>query len=143
MKVPFDGGCACGAVRYSVAAEPVMAGHCQCTACQKASGTGHSSHVMVPLAAVTVRGEVRYWDSPADSGNVVGRGFCPNCGTPLFSRNSALPQAFFLRPASLDDPGQFAPQMVVYAARGRAWDKLDPALPHFPIMPPLPGRGGG
>jgi hypothetical protein len=137
MNIPFEGGCACGAVRYTVSAAPIMSGHCQCRDCQRASGTGHSSHVMVPLDAVAVRGEVRFWESRADSGNLIGRGFCPHCGTPLFSRNAAMPQAFFLRPASLDNPAQFTPQMVVYTARGHAWDTLDPALPRFDLMPQM------
>lgn len=143
MKIPFEGGCACGAVRYTVSAAPIMGGHCQCTSCQKASGTGHSSHVMLPESAVTVRGTVRYWESPADSGNLIGRGFCPTCGTPLFSRNAGMPGFFFIRPASLDDPSQFSPAMVVYASRGHAWDKLDAALPHFALMPPMPPGGAG
>ena len=29
--------CACGAIRYEIAAEPVMAGHCQCRDCQPAT----------------------------------------------------------------------------------------------------------
>ncbi len=29
-----------------------------------------------------------------------------------------------------------APQMIVYAARAPAWDRMDPALPAFATMPP-------
>ena len=42
MSVPFEGGCLCGAVRYTCNAEPVFAGHCHCVDCRRSSGTGHS-----------------------------------------------------------------------------------------------------
>ena len=29
MDKPYTGGCACGAIRYSIASEPLFANHCQ------------------------------------------------------------------------------------------------------------------
>jgi hypothetical protein len=34
------GGCACGAIRYEISAEPLAMNHCQCRDCQRKSGTG-------------------------------------------------------------------------------------------------------
>ena len=48
---------------------------------------------------------------------------------------SAMPDLFTVHAASLDDPARFKPQVVTYAARGHAWDRLDPALPRFDKMP--------
>ena len=31
MKIPFTGGCACGAIRYEISAEPLMTFKCHCT----------------------------------------------------------------------------------------------------------------
>ncbi|RYD89156.1 MAG: aldehyde-activating protein, partial [Sphingomonadales bacterium] len=36
----FTGGCLCGAVRYEAAGEPIVSGHCYCSDCRKASGSG-------------------------------------------------------------------------------------------------------
>jgi hypothetical protein len=47
----------------------------------------------------------------------------------------AMPDLFTVHAASLDDPGRYKPQMVLYTARGHAWDHLDPALPKFDKMP--------
>jgi hypothetical protein len=49
---------------------------------------------------------------------------------------AAMPDLFTVRAASLDDPSRYQPQMVFYAARGHAWDHLDPVLPKFDKMPP-------
>jgi hypothetical protein len=38
---------------------------------------------------------------------------------------------------SLDDASMFSPQMVVFAEKGHAWDRLAEGLPRFPKMPPM------
>ena len=64
----IEGGCLCGAVRYSCAEES-GGGHCHCDDCRKTSGTGHGSHMIVPEAAFTLSGDVRFFDKAADSGD--------------------------------------------------------------------------
>lgn len=131
----ISGGCLCGAVRF-VSRSPIqLAGHCHCTDCRRSSGTGHCTHAMVPDDALTLTGRVTYYESVADSGNHVSRGFCGTCGSPLLSRNSAMPGMAFLRASALDDPEIVRPQMTVYASRAPSWDKADPTLPAFATMP--------
>ena len=136
MKLPFTGGCLCGAVRYECAAEPVIAGHCHCDDCRRSSGTGHCSHLGVPKAAFSVTGDTTVYEKPADSGNVVGRHFCPTCGAAVYSVNSGMAEMAFPRVSSLDDPDVFQPQIVVYASRAPSWDHMDPELQAFDTMPP-------
>lgn len=131
----FSGGCLCGAVRYQSSVGPQMVGHCHCVDCRKSSGTGHCTHVVIPEDAFTVSGEVKFYDNPADSGNIVSRGFCPICGSAVYSTNSAMPGMVFTRASSLDDPEIARPQMVVYASRAPSWDYVDPELPAFSTMP--------
>ena len=71
-----------------------------------------------------------------DSGNVKTRGFCPQCGLPVYLTFAAMPDIFTIRAASLDEPARYKPQVVTYAARGHDWDRLDPSLPKFAGMPP-------
>lgn len=132
----FTGGCLCGAVRYTCTAEPAMAGHCHCEDCRRSSGSGHSSHLAVPDASLTLTGKTKGYARAADSGNMVTRHFCPECGSPLFSRNDAMPGMIFLRASSLDDLEVFKPQMHVYAARAASWDHPAAELPAFDKMPP-------
>ena len=136
MSTSYTGGCACGAIRYEIAAEPVFSNECQCRDCQRESGTGHGSHLTFAREHVTLVGEARHWDMVADSGNVKTRSFCPACGSPVYMTFSAMPQFFSVRAASLDDPARFKPQIVNYGVRGYAWDHVDPALPKVDRMPP-------
>jgi hypothetical protein len=96
--------------------------------------------MIVPEAAFSVTGEVRFFDKPADSGNMVSRGFCPTCGAALYSTNSGMHGLVFVRASSLDDPEQFRPMMVVYTDRAPSWDTMDAELPGFEAMPPPQDR---
>jgi len=136
MEAKFSGGCLCGAVRYVCTAAPAMAGHCHCEDCRRSSGSGHCSHMAVPEASVMVTGETTGYARPADSGHVITRHFCPSCGSPVFSRNSAMAGMIFLRASSLDDLEVFKPQMHVYAERAASWDRPTEGLPTFEKMPP-------
>jgi hypothetical protein len=137
MSEAYTGGCACGAIRYSISDEPIFSNHCQCRDCQRKSGTGHGSYLTFgDRAKVKLDGRATQWDMKGDSGNTKTRGFCPTCGSPVYLTFQAMPQLFTIHAASLDDPGRYQPQAVTYTVRGLAWDQLDPALPKFDKMPP-------
>src|SRR5689334_18794421 len=138
MSKPNTGGCACGAIRYEISAEPIFMNDCQCRDCQQASGTGHGSYLTFPnRKAVKLTGKATHWDMVADSGNVKTRGVCPSCGAPVYLSFAAMPELFTIHAASLDDRARFAPQVVTYRAAGHDWDKVDTAMPQFDKMPPL------
>jgi hypothetical protein len=138
MNQNYTGGCACGAVRYDIAAEPVFQNHCQCVDCQHRSGTGHGSYLTFPSRAdVKLAGKAAHCDVIADSGNVKTHSFCPACGSPVYLTFAAMPDLFTVHAASLDNPGRFKPHAITYTARGHAWDRVDPALAAFEKMPPM------
>ncbi|PZU60962.1 MAG: aldehyde-activating protein [Sphingobium sp.] len=131
-------GCLCGAVRIEIAAEPMAARMCWCRLCQYLGGGSATVNVCFPADSVAVTGEVAWHESIADSGNVMRRGFCPACGTPLFSLAGARPHLTFVRAGALDDPGLLGPQAVIWTEAAPEWACLDPDLPHFPAqMPPV------
>ena len=136
MTVKFTGSCLCGSVRYRSTVDPIGGGHCYCLDCRKSSGTAHCSHLVVPKGGFEVTGEVRFFDAPTDLGNMVSRGFCPTCGSPVYSTNSGMPDMVFPRASSLDDPEVFQPTMTVYTKRAPSWHRPNPDLPGFEGMPP-------
>ena len=76
----FSGGCQCGAVRFH-ATEVGDAGFCHCRMCQKAFGNVGAALITVPVADLRwTRGR----PSEFRSSPVVARGFCNQCGTPLY-----------------------------------------------------------
>ena len=138
MAAPFTGGCMCGAVRYECTAEPLVTVNCHCRDCQRSSGSPFASVLLVPQAAVKITGDVKWFDVKADSGNTASRGFCPNCGSPLFGKPSGMPVALLgIRAVSLDDASWCRPSMDMYTESAQSWDYLNPALPKVPRMPQL------
>jgi hypothetical protein len=132
MTELITGGCLCGAVRYESRAEPHFAGHCQCRDCEKSTGTGHSSHLGVPTGELRISGELRHYDTTAESGNISTRSFCAICGSPVLFKTSGFEGVIGITAGSLDDPSLFKPGMVVFTDSAPSWDHIDPALRRFP-----------
>ena len=77
LPPPYEGGCACGAVRFRVEAPPIGVRICHCRICQKAMASPFIVQASFPKSAVTVTGETSFWQSSPR----LKRHFCPCCGT--------------------------------------------------------------
>ena len=131
-----SGKCLCGAVSYSCSADPVIEGNCHCNDCQKASGSGYSPTMFFPKESISISGEVKWFESKAKSGNLISRGFCPNCGSQIFGKPAAMPDLVGIRAGTLDDISRYKPQIDLFTSHAAAWDFMDESLPKFPEMPP-------
>jgi hypothetical protein len=131
-----SGGCLCSAVRFSVTDAPLAARVCWCRLCQYLGAGSGMVSVCFPSASFSVEGGVTWFESIADSGNHMQRGFCPTCGTPLFSKADARPHLVFIRAGALDDPNLQAPQMTIWTEAAPDWACFDTALPKLAGQPP-------
>jgi len=134
--LPVQGGCLCGAVRYSINAKPIITRVCWCRVCQYFAAGNATVNVCFPSDSVSFSGELRDYKSVADSGNVMHRRFCPTCGTHLFSEGEARPELIFVRAGTLDDPVLVRPIVTMWAASAPAWACMDEALTTFEHQPP-------
>ena len=123
--------CACGAA--SVAAKgPVLSMLvCACRDCRKATGTGHSTVVLMPAEAVRLTGPAKGHARIAASGATITRHFCPRCGTPLFAKTERAPDLVLLPAGLFEDPAWFAPSQAIFSRTHLDWDVLDTALPQY------------
>jgi hypothetical protein len=131
MSGTITGGCLCGACRYRTEAEPINVRACHCRICQKATGAPFYARVMVPLDSVRIEGPVGWYHSSPD----LRRGFCPQCGTTLFSERAAA-NSIGLTMGSLDEPDRFVPAEHIWVSRKQAWLTLADDLPCYPEGPP-------
>jgi hypothetical protein len=135
MTIPFSGGCACGAVRYTAVQKPVAMINCHCRDCQLASGAPFASGIIVMTADLEITGSPKTHSVRASSGSFTTRSFCGDCGTPLFTQSEAYSQVTSIRFPSLDDSTDFKPTLDIYTASAQHWVCLDQAIPHFPQSP--------
>ena len=135
MTIHATGGCACGAIRYECSAAVAFAGNCLCRDCQRTTGSAFAPLVFVPKSAVTITGDVKYYDVKGDCGQIVSRGFCPACGARLFLNPAMMSDVVGIVAGALDDPTWFQPTMDIYTASAQPWDCMNPDLTTFPKMP--------
>lgn len=131
MSEVITGGCLCGACRYETVAEPINIRACHCRLCQKAIGASFNARVLVPLDTLTINGPVGWYASSDD----LERGFCPRCGTTLFSRRTSA-NLIGLTMGSLDDPDRFVPAEHIWTSSRQEWLMLADDLPAHEQGPP-------
>ncbi len=130
------GQCLCGNVKFTIASAPLRMGQCHCDDCRKSTGTGHASNAFFNRKNVNIEGELSRYASTTDSGSVVSRFFCPNCGSRLFAENNAAANIIGVSAGVLDDSSWFKANAIVYNKRKPQWDFMDTSIPTFEEMPP-------
>ena len=131
------GRCLCGQVSLTIDADPLAARMCWCRDCQRIASGSATVNVLFPEASVHYEGRLSTIRLTADSGNTVERGFCPECGSQMYSRTiepAGLP--IRVRAGTLDDPELMPPQAQIWVSSAPSWAPLDPNLPQYPKAPP-------
>jgi hypothetical protein len=118
-KLPWDGGCRCGAVRLRVAAPPLMTMACHCTGCQSMSASAFSMTISVPADGFeVVRGETVIGGL---HGPQIRHHHCDRCKAWLFTRVEGMDFFVNLRGSALDEHRWIAPFIETYTAEKLPW----------------------
>ena len=117
----WTGGCQCGAVRFRLEGDLGEGSICHCRMCQKAMGGFFGPFASNKAGTVTwTRGEPKRFRSS----NLVARGFCGDCGTPLTFEfgddHIGLAIGAFDRPGDIALSEQLAPESRVHGLEALA-----------------------
>jgi hypothetical protein len=129
--VDVSAQCACGGVRVTLKGRVLSMFLCSCEDCQRASGTGHAAILLARPADLTIAGDTRSFARPANSGAIMTRSFCPQCGTPIVGHSSRAPDVLML-PIGLfgaEAADWFRPNQLIFARSHREWDEIATELP--------------
>lgn len=137
MNSNYSGQCACGNIRYECQGEPASVMMCHCRDCQYASGSAFSTVAFFPEDNCVINGDTRVWSVTGSAGMTVNRHFCGNCGTPMYSRLTEMPDLLFIKVGTLDDPNAVTPAAHMWCQSKLSWLKLNDGLDQLPQNPPL------
>ena len=128
---PYDGGCACGHVRYRMTADPLFVNCCHCRSCQRQTGAAFALNAMVEADCVQrLEGEVELVEVPTDSGKGQKIARCPKCRVALWGHyNGAGDAISFVRVGTLDEPDRLPPGMHIYIESKQPWVTLGSEIP--------------
>lgn len=135
MTKHYEGGCHCGAVRYSCEQGPEYTFYCHCRDCQRTTGSPMSMELMVRDETFKAEGEVTSYVVTGDSGKSVTRFHCPRCGSGVYLTCASDPGYVFIKVGSLDDAAWVQPQMHIFTASKQQWLGISDGLPQFEGMP--------
>ena len=101
--------------------------------CRRTTGSAFKVGVCVRADSLHIlSGRVKGYTKNTDRGNLFTREFCPECGSPLFTRSPAHAEFVFIKAGSLDDPEVVKPEYQIWVGRQVSWAHIDPDLPSFP-----------
>lgn len=118
-KLPWDGGCRCGKVRFRISAPPMMTGVCHCTGCQRMTASAFSTTIIVPTDGFAVtEGEPVIGGLHGDEARHHHCGWCKSW---LFTRLPPEMPFVNVRATMLDDATWFAPYMETFTDEKLPW----------------------
>jgi hypothetical protein len=123
-----EGGCLCGALRYTINAGIIDAGFCHCSVCRRSSGAPVLAWLTIPFSGF------RYTDGNAgkyDSSAGFTREFCISCGTQIAFRARENPGTIDVTLCSLDDDSCVAPQYHIWCQSKLDWLAIEDDLPRY------------
>jgi hypothetical protein len=135
MGETFEGGCACGAVRYRLGARPMFTHCCHCIDCQKQTGGAFAINALIETDRIEMLDgkPVKYeMPSPSGRGHDVYR--CATCAVALWSDYGRRPYLRFVRVATLDAPHAIAPDVHIFTRSKAPWVRLPERARAFDVF---------
>jgi len=126
----YTANCLCGGVKFHLSGELASIQVCHCVQCRKAQGTAFACNI--PIARADF-----HFDSGADllteyeSSPGKKRAFCSRCGSPIYSRRDAQPDALRIRAGLINEPLAVRPVAHFYTAHQANWWAIADQLPRF------------
>ncbi|HEY1447605.1 MAG TPA: GFA family protein [Caulobacteraceae bacterium] len=130
----FDGGCACGEVRFRLTSRPMFVHCCHCLDCQRQTGSAFVLNALIETGRIEgLAGAPIPVAVPTDSGGPHDIYRCPTCQTAVWSDYGRRPGLRFVRVGTLDTPSALAPDVHIFTRSKQSWVGLPAEVPAFEI----------
>ena len=135
MKDKYTGKCLCGEVTYVADGYPIIVAQCHCEECRRLSGTGHTVGAMFYSDAVTLSGKMNEFNYSSGKGSEVTKAFCANCGSPIYGKNTQIPNHLTLTLGMIDDASGLDVEVVIFESSKPHWEQLGKDVVSFATQP--------
>jgi hypothetical protein len=133
MTALREGGCACGAIRYRLASDPLFIHCCHCLNCQRQTGSAFVINLMIEASHVElVAGALQPVEVPRDDGSTQRIFRCPTCQVAVFSEYGR-PEVRYVRAGTLDRPSEVTPDVHIFTKSKVSWLTLPESTPAFEV----------
>ncbi len=126
----YEGGCACGSVRYKIVSDPLIVHCCHCRYCQRQTGTAFALNALFEAKHVEIlSGTVNEIETPTPSGRGQTIARCPKCEVAIWSNyfmGGIKKMIRFIRVGTLDNPDLLPPDVHIYTMSKQPWMNLSP-----------------
>lgn len=134
MVATFEGGCACGAVRYRLGSGPMFVHCCHCRDCQRQTGSAFVLNALIETDRIAMlAGVPEPVAVPTNSGRPHDIHRCPACRTALWSDYGGRPGLRFVRVGTLDDPAAIEPDVHIFTRTKLPWVVLPDGARAFEV----------
>ena len=142
MKI--DGGCHCGYITYEAEAEPEKVMICNCVDCQTLSGSAFRTVVFTRQGSFKLlSGKLKTYVRTGESGNKRPQGFCPECGTPIYSTTIGDdPKVYIVRVGTVRQRAELIPKVHLWFRSAQRWITDLDSIPKIEKQPVFDPRGG-
>ncbi len=129
----FEGGCACGEIRYRMEDRPLIVHCCHCHWCQRETGASFALNAMIEADRVTtLKGQPESIVTPSNSGKGQTIWRCPTCQVAVWSHYAgAQDKLNFVRVGTLDEAGRLPPNMHIFTSSKQPWVVIPDDQPVF------------
>jgi len=135
MNIPISGSCQCGAVAYTVNAEPLFTYACHCSSCQKRTGSAFSLGIVIATAALDLKGALTAWSRVSEQGNTNTRYSCASCGNIIYGIGDSNPELAKLQAGTLEDTSAVEPEVHIWTSKKQRWLTLPARARQFETQP--------
>ncbi|MEQ8443012.1 MAG: GFA family protein [Alphaproteobacteria bacterium] len=120
---PVEGGCACGAVRFSINARPLIVHCCHCHSCQRETGSAFAVNILIEASQSPIHsGTTERFAVPTDSGNPHAYHRCSGCHGTVW--HEYVPPGAMIRfiPSGMLDAGHgIEPDIHIFTDSRQPW----------------------
>ena len=122
--------CQCGQLTVESETDPEFTVVCNCTQCQRRSGSAFALAAFFRRADLKISGELKEWTRIGGTGKPLTNHFCPECGTNVFWFPEFRPEHAGVAIGCLTTPAP-EPQSAIFLSEKQSWLDFPAHWKHF------------